>query len=273
MERFRLKDKLRCRLPARKQTWQYSIDRFLDAMSTTFRNNLNAQRREFGIVKCQLVIKARFHKLSPTDQEVITKETMGYFCSPFHVITITSNIRRCYGKIVVAILRHSDTFTAQSSGWSLRRICFADIIMLWLVNNAFGAGEGNASAELPPSLELRHCVYAVKHCPENECFPYSITAIHLQLKRPGMQKAAVYEKYVNSLQYLQRPMMIAAAPTFEKANKIAVNIFTWNEDSKRLHALYHIRLKRKKRFAKIICNQSKQVYVCDKYYLTFAKKK
>ena len=245
-------------------------------------------------MKCQLIVKARFHKIVPSlsrELAEVRHKTTAYFCSTFHAISSPAGIQRCYRRIVIEIFRNQDNFTGVGSGWSLRIICFADIFLLRLSNNAFG-GAGSPTVSLPTSLKSRRCIYDVKDCPDNSCFAYSIAAAVLQLKCPGQQRPA-YTQFVNSLQCIRYPMPMSDVHLFEKANNIAVNVFTWCEDQRCLKVLHHSILKRNKKVTQHVCNlllhenhffvirslnplfsirKGKHVFVCQKCYVSFPKK-
>ena len=245
-------------------------------------------------MKCQLIVKARFHKIVPSlsrELAEVRHKTTAYFCSTFHAISSPAGIQRCYSRIVIEILRNQDNFTGVGSGWSLRRICFEDIFLLRLSNNAFG-GAGSPTVSLPTSLKSRRCIYDVKDCPDNSCFAYSIAAAVLQLKRPGQQRPA-YTQLVDLLQCIRYPMPMSDVHLFEKANNIAVNVFTWWEDQRCFKVLHHSILKRNKKVTQHVCNlllhknhffvirslkplfsilNGKHVFVCQKCYMSFSKK-
>ena len=184
-------------------------------------NKLNAIKEHLSEIKIQCGIKAKFIN---TDGEIKDR-----FISDRAVIyNDISNITDSEEKLIEIIANYNES----GSGWTILQILeyFFTITKFSTISYA----SGSSYIETPSELASKKCIINVQNN-DNLCFLYAILAVLKYDEIPSnRQRYIKYVDYLKEFKYDIKdfPMKTCNIANFERANKLSINIFTYEPNNK-----------------------------------------
>ena len=155
----------------------------------------------------------------------------------------TSDLQEWYQRCVIEpTLASLEEFQERDSGWALTRI-----MNLTANVNKFNTLRAGCHIKLPQELSLKKETISVQS-QDNACFAWSVVAaLH-----PAERDTACLSSYPHytlglNLQGIQFPMSLEQIAKFERQNEISVNVYSFEEKTKKGSTVFPLRLTSQKR--------------------------
>lgn len=180
---------------------------------------------EHGSIKVNTRLEAEF--------ELNGEKCVKSFGTKNAELVLGSNLRKWYARQVEhPILTSLSEFQERNSGWGLLRILHLAVNM-----NKYEAFKPGCYIQLPQEIQKKHAVINIK-CSDNACFFWSVMASLHPVATPRTQnpsRTSSYPDYTTELDTsgIQLPVTLKQIGIFERNNKISVNVFGWEEETKR----------------------------------------
>ena len=194
---------------------------FLQAQETPIKNFLRKQLRKKKAIKWHITLQVKFVK---TNSEGETLTASPYFRSKcvvtLHKSTIGKQIRQSFA----AILSRFAEWLKEGSGWWLD-----EIIKLDIRAGKYQPLGGRGYFPLPPHLARKRALVNIRNTDEF-CFVWCVLAgLHTVKVHP--ERISHYRNYFDSVKIsgLTFPLRIAQVPTFERNNRLSINVYGYSE--------------------------------------------
>ena len=252
------------------------IESFFTAVYKKIYKYILRSIKSHGCIKSLLTLVVVMEKYTVNNDYIYEK---AFFQSSYHEFGEKFLIKEIIPEMFNKIICSFECFTRQGSGWKLHRICHLELRNVLCKKKMVG---GSRLSNLPLEIQRKRCVLDL-NSKDNMCFYYAVAAgihnVKLHAKRTKQ-----YEEIVNNFYQVEVPMSLGSLRSFEKLNRISVNVFKYNSPNPRLiycskyhfkkkchlllHAKHFYTIRNINRF---FSRKGMQRYPCAKCFLTFSK--
>lgn len=214
-------------------THEFDLLTELKEKETVFKEHLNSRINDNGI-KWYIVICALFSRETPSPNGEIIKQTQEHCISTetyeaYNDIDVDEQIPSAYQHLN----RNCDEAEREGTGWNLEKIIRIEIHSA--VNNPLAA---SSYILLPKDVQMTKSVLNIQNS-DNFCLVWCVLAhLHPVDRSNHPYRVAKYQQYFNEIDTtgLDFPTPLRQISTFEKKNKLRINVFVW--ENKELLPIY-----------------------------------
>ena len=208
-------------------THEYDLLQELKVKEAEFKEHLKSRIHGAGI-KWYILIRAKFSRENPAENGEIIKQTQEYCISTeTYQAYSREDIDRDMPTAFLHLNRNCEEAEREGTGWNLEQILHIDVH-----SARFNPLAASSYIPLPAVIVSKRAVLNIQNN-DNRCFIWCVLAhLYPSSARYHPMRTSQYIQHWNKLDTtnLEFPVPLKQIPSFEKKNKLRINVFEWAEE-------------------------------------------